>query len=88
MKLYKDIPRMKTMLRIIEQYNNFKQLGGTEEIIYLRERVDKLLEIKDTQKLIEEFTWCAKMLNMFYDEIEPDFKSHVLEEIQKEREDL
>ena len=86
-KLYKDIPRMIRSLNIIEQYNNFRQLGAQEDIDYLRDRVNNLVNIKDLTELIKEFTWCAKMSNMYLDEIDPDFKAFYLAEerrIEKE----
>lgn len=79
-KLFKDIPRMIRNLNIIEQYNNFRQLDAAEDILYLKEKVNNLYNIKDTQELIDQFNWCAKMINMYYDEIEPDFKSQALKE--------
>lgn len=51
-KLFKDIPRMIRNLNIIEQYNNFRQLDAAEDILYLREKVNNLYNIKDTQELI------------------------------------
>jgi len=82
-KLYNDISRMKYLLNIIEQYDNFTQLGASEEIIFLREKVENLYNIKDSQELIKDFTWCAKMVNMFYNEIDSEFKSHTLKETNK-----
>jgi len=79
-RIYNEIYRMKYNMKVIEQYNNFHQLGGNEDINYLKERVEKLLEIKDTEELIKEFTWCAKMSNMYYDEIDPEFKKACLKE--------
>jgi hypothetical protein len=79
---------MKRMINIINQYNNFKQLGAKEEIDYLKEKIDNLNNIKDTQELIKEFKWCADMCNTFYNEIDYDFKKHIIsEEIKKEEED-
>jgi len=77
-KLFKDVSKMIIDLKIIEQYNNFRQLGAEEDIIYLKEKVNNLYNIKDTQKLIEEFNWCIKMVNIYYDEIEPEFKKYIL----------
>jgi len=79
-KIHNDIRRLFGILNIIEQYNNFRQLGATEDIIYLREKVTNLNSIKDTQELIKEFNWCCKMCNMYYDEIETSFKKFALEE--------
>jgi hypothetical protein len=88
-KLYKDIPRMRKNLKVIEQYNNFRQLGAEEDINYLNQKINNLLEIKDTQNLIKEFTWCCKMINIYYDEIEPEFKKQILqEEIKRELEEF
>ena len=84
-KLHKDIPRMVRALKIIEQYNNYKLLGANEDIEYLKEKVNNLYNIKDIKELIESFTWCAKMINMYYNEIESDFKRLFYEE-EKERE--
>ena len=82
-RIYNEIYRMKYNMKVIEQYNNFHQLGGNEDINYLKEKVDKLLEIKDTEELIKEFTWCAKMINMYIDEIDPEFKRHFYKEEQR-----
>jgi len=84
-KLHKDIPRMIRSIDIIEQYNNFRQLGAQEDIDYLKTRVNELYGIKDASILIESFTWCAKMLNMYLDEIEPEFKKFYLKE-EREKE--
>lgn len=84
-KLYNDIPKLKWTLKIIEQYNNFKQLGAEEEIKFLKDKVDNLLNIKDIPKLIEEFTYCAKMVNMFFEQIDPEFKRYAYkEEVNKD----
>lgn len=82
-KLYKDIPRMIRSLKIIEQYNNYKQLGAIEDINYLIERVNSLIYIKNSVELIEEFTWCVKMINMYLEEIDPEFKRHFYKEEQR-----
>lgn len=83
-KLYKDIPRMYRLLNIIKQYNNFKQLGAEDELNYLKEKVDSLLTIKDTELLIKEFAYCAKMINMFYNEVDSEFKRQILKEEKEE----
>jgi hypothetical protein len=88
-KLYRDIPRMVRNMKIIEQYNNFKQLGAEEDIQFLKDKIDNLLNIKDIPELIKEFTWCAKMTNMYIDEIDPEFKKFILaEERRREAEDF
>jgi hypothetical protein len=79
-KLHKDIPRMIRSLNIIEQYNNFRQLGAKEDIEYLKKRVNELYDIKDASALVESFIWCAKMINVYLDEIEPEFKAFYLKE--------
>ena len=79
-KLYNDIRRMLRNLNVIEQYNNFVQLGATEDILFLKEKVNNLYNIKETDKLIEEFQYCAKMVNMFYDQIDYEFKKKMIEE--------
>jgi len=85
MKLYNDIPKLKWELKIIEQYNNFKQLGAEEDIKFLKDKVYNLLNIKDIPKLIEEFTYCVKMVNMFFNEIDPEFKRYSYkEEVNKD----
>jgi hypothetical protein len=86
-KLYRDIPRMVRNMKIIEQYNNFKQLGAEEDIKFLKEKIDNLLKIKDISELIKEFTWCAKMTNMYIDEIDPEFKTFFLKEERKREEE-
>lgn len=83
-KLYNDISRMKKLIIVIEQYNNFGQLGAKEEVNFLKEKINNLINIKDTQELIKEFTWCAKMVNMFYNEIDIEFKKHIMKEEQDE----
>jgi hypothetical protein len=79
-KLYKDIPRMIRNLKIIEQYNNFHNFGSNEDVDYLKKKVNNLYNIKDTEELIKEFLWCAKITNMYIDEIDPDFKRQILKE--------
>lgn len=83
-KLYKDISRMNRMINIINQYNNFKQLGVKDEIDYLKQKIDNLYNIKDTQELIKEFKYCADMCNMFYNEIDLEFKKQILSEEKSE----
>lgn len=87
-KLYKDIPRMIRMLNIIAQYNNYRQLGATEDIIFLRDKTNNLYSIKDTSELIKEFNYCVKMITLYFDEIEPEFKKHILKEELKREEEL
>jgi len=79
-KLFKDIPRMIKNLQMIEQYNNFHNFGSNEDVDYLRKKVDNLYNIKDTEELIKEFMWCAKMINMYIDEIDPEFKRFFIKE--------
>lgn len=86
-KLYKDIPRMVRMLNIIDQYNNYRQLGAAEDIMYLRDKTNNLYNIKDSSELIKDFTYCVKMINMYFDEIDPEFKKYILkEELKREQE--
>ena len=87
-KIHRDIPRILLYLKVIEQYNNFSQLGAEEDINFLKEKANNLLNIKDTQELIKEFTWCCKMVNMYYNEIEPAFKQNTLKKIADDRDDL
>jgi hypothetical protein len=75
------------VLKIIEQYNNFKQLGATEEIEYLKNKVYNLVNIKNSEELLQDFTWCANTINMFYDQIDSDFKQHYTTEEKKRLED-
>jgi len=86
-KLYSDIYRMSNMINTIEQYNNFNQLGAKEDIIYLRDKIKNLYNIKNTDELVKEFTFCAKMVNIYHDDIDSEFKKYVLEEIKKENEE-
>jgi len=85
-KLYKDIPRMIRMINIISQYNNFKQLDMAEDITYLRDKVNNIYNLTDTQEIINDFTKCASMINSIYNEIDYDFKKHILGEEMKEDE--
>lgn len=87
-KLYKDIPRLIRMLKIIEQYNNYRQLGAIDDIIFLRDKTNNLYHITDTPELIKEFNYCVKMISMYFDEIEPEFKKHILKEELKDEEEL
>jgi hypothetical protein len=86
-RLHNDISKMIRNLRVIEQFNNWKQLGGKEEIEFLKEKVNKLTTIKDNQELLKEYTWCAKMTNMFIDEIDPEFKRYFYQEEKKKEEE-
>jgi hypothetical protein len=79
-KLFKDVSKMLYNLNVIQQYSNFRQLGDEEDIIYLRDKVNNLYNIKDSVKLVEEFTWCAKMVNSYYAAIDSEFKHHCLQE--------
>jgi len=85
-KLHNDIRRMIRNLKIIEQYNNFMQLNATEDILFLKQKVENLYNIKNNEELIEEFKNCANMVNSFYDQIDPEFKKKVLEDDKKEYE--
>ena len=82
-KLYNDIKRMLRYINIIEQYNNFMQLGASEDILFLKEKVNNLYNIKDSNELVNEFKYCADMVNNFYDGIDTDFKKKILEEEAK-----
>lgn len=83
-KLFNDILRMKRIIKVLEQYNNFKQLNLEDDIEYLKKRLDELYNIKDSSKLIESFNWCTKMLNTYYDQVDTEFKKIFLkEEIEK-----
>jgi len=80
-RLFNEIPKMLKRLSIISQYNNFRQLGVDDDIVYLNEKITDLYDMKDdTELLIKEFNYCAKMINMLYDEIDYDFKKKILEE--------
>lgn len=79
-KLFKEVPRMNRIIKIVEQYNNFKQLGIEDDIEYLKKRVNELYTIKDSTILIESFTWCAKMLNSYYDMIDYEFKKKIIQD--------
>jgi len=79
-KLHNDIPKLLKIVKIIEQYNNFKQLGAEEDIEFLKEKIINLYNITDTLELIKDFSWCVKVTNMFYDEIDTEFKKHSLKE--------
>ncbi len=84
-RLFSEVPRLLKRLQMIEQYNNFVQLGATEDIIYLKERVNNLYNLKDdVGKLIQEFNYCAEAINMFYYQIDTEFIKKVLEDEQKE----
>ena len=82
-KLHNDIPKLLKIVKIIEQYNNFKQLGAEEDIEFLKEKIINLYNIKDTLELIKNFSWCVKVTNMFYDEIDTEFKKSCLAEERK-----
>ena len=76
-RLFNEIPKMLKRLQIISQYNNFRQLGAEDDIIYLYEKINDLYDMKDdTELLIKEFNYCAKMVNVYYDEIDFDFKKN------------
>jgi hypothetical protein len=80
-RLFNEIPKMLKRLSMISQYNNFRQLGAEDDITYLHEKITDLYDMKDnTELLIKEFNYCAKMINMYYDEIDSDFKKKTLEE--------
>ena len=81
-KLINDIHKMLGYIKIIQQYNFFSQLGNEEDIDYLRDKVDNLYYIDDTDKLIKDFEWCADMVNQLYNEVDPEFKKKLLKEEQ------
>lgn len=83
-KLYNDIKRMLRYINIIEQYNNFVQLNANTDILFLKEKVNNLYNIKDTDELISEFKYCSNMVNMFYQQIDSDFKKKIIEEEKEE----
>jgi hypothetical protein len=86
-KLYKDIPRMIFMIQVIEQYNNQLQLGAEEDIVWLKEKVNNLLTIKDTNKLIADFIECVDIVNKYYDAIDPEWKKSIIKAIENDRKD-
>lgn len=79
-KLYNNIKRMNRIIKVVEQYNNFKQLGIEDDIEYLKKRVNELYIIKDTTLLIESLTWCSKMLDSYYEMIDCEFKKKLTKE--------
>ena len=87
-RLFKEIPRLLRALNVIEQYDNFVQLGAKEDIDYLRDKAMNLYNlVDDPETLVVDFTYCAKMVNMYYDEIDPEFKQKILEEEREKEED-
>ena len=84
-KLFNDILRMKRIIKVLEQYNNFKQLKLEDDIEYLKKRLDELYNIKDSSKLIESFNWCTKMLNTYYEQVDIEFKKIFLKEEEIEK---
>lgn len=83
-KLFNDIKKMKFQIIVLEQYNNFKQLGIEDDIKYLKEKIDNLYNIKDTNKLIEDFKFCANMINPLYLLVEPKFILSVQKDLKGE----
>ena len=71
---------MLRMIDIIKQYNNYRQLGAEEDIIFLKEKIENLLKLKDMQELIKDFTWCVKMTNIYWNEVDSEFKKQILKE--------
>ena len=86
-KLYKDIPRMIFMIQVIEQYNNQLQLGAEDDIVWLKEKTNTLLTIKDTNKLILDFIECANLVNKYYDAIDLEWKKSIIKTIENDRKD-
>lgn len=86
-KLYKDIPRMMYMIEVVEQYNNQMKLGAEEDIVWLKEKVNNILTITDTKKLITEFMECADIVNKYYDAIDPEWKKIIIKAIENDRKD-
>ncbi len=86
-KIFKDIPRMMRNLIVVEQYNNFKQMNIKDEIYYIRNKVENLINIKDTKILIEEFIWCSNIINKLYNEVDGEFKKFFIEQEKKEFEE-
>ena len=72
-KIYKDIPRMLYMLQIIEQYNNQMQLGAEDDIKYLVEKTNNILKLTDPKQIVDDFTYCTKLINAFYYSIDPEW---------------
>jgi len=83
-KLINDIHKMLGYIRIIQQYNFFSQLGNEEDIDFLKNKVDNLCYIDDTDILIKDFEWCADMVNSLYNEVDPEFKKKLLKEEQQD----
>ena len=80
MNVRNEIARMMRAVAIIKQYNNFRQLGAEEDIDFLKEKLEKLIASKDPKEIQKEFMWCAKMINMYWNEIEPEFKQQIAKE--------
>lgn len=72
-KLFKDIEKMKHQIIIIEQYNNFRQLGMEDDISFLKGKIENLYNIYDSEKLIENFKWCANIVNDLYYKVDKEF---------------
>ena len=83
-KLSNNIRKMKFYIKVIEEYNRFRNLGAEEDLEFLKLKVDNLFTLKDNNILIEQFEWCSKMLNMYYNEIEYDFKKKYIEDEKNE----
>jgi len=79
-RLFSEVPKLLKRIQMIEQYNNFTQLGATEEINYLKEKVNNLYNLKDdAEKLISEFTYCVETINLFYYQIDKEFIKKIIE---------
>ena len=81
-KLEKDINRMTLHISIIEQYNNFMQIDSKEDIDFLINKVNNILKIENTEELIEEFRYCANIINSIYNEIDAKFKLYILKSLK------
>jgi len=76
---------MKYYINVIEQYNNFMQLDASEDINFIKQKIENLTNIKDSKLLIEEFKYCAKIVNIYYNEIDTIFKKEMLKQERKFR---
>ena len=87
-KIYKDIPRMLYMLQIIEQYNNQMQLGAEDDIKYLVEKTNNILKLTNPKQIVDDFTYCAKLVNNFYQSIDNEWFNALkkAEELKKRQE--
>lgn len=72
-KLNNDLKQLMRRMLIVEQYNNFHQLGAQEDITYINGKILNIPKITNTEELIKELKWVINIVDSYFYEVDKDF---------------